>query len=213
MSIKLGPILKQLMAEQGLSESELARRTGIGQPVIHRMASGETDNPKVATLSPVANYFALSISQLIGDDALPADRVSGTHNPTSVQLHKLPILTWEQAILWPEKKSDVQVAEYTATDMEVGENAYVLRVKDTTMRPRFPEDTLIVVDPSLKPQDRDFAIVHIDSYQQALFRQVLVDGGDTYLKPLNADFKIILLSDRYKTLGVMVQARSDFKRG
>lgn len=77
---KLAQILKLLMAEQGLSESELARRTGIGQPVVHRMASGETDNPKVATLSPVANYFALSISQLIGDEALPSDRVLGTHN-------------------------------------------------------------------------------------------------------------------------------------
>lgn len=213
MSNKLGPILKQLMAEQGLSESELARRTGIGQPVIHRMASGETDNPKVATLSPVANYFALSISQLIGDDPLPADRVSGTHNPANVQLHKLPILTWEQAAIWSEKKSEISVTEYTATDMEVGENAFALRVKDTTMRPRFPEDTLIVVDPNLKPQDRDFAVMHIDGYQQALFRQVFVDGGDTYLKPLNADFKIILLGDRYKSLGVMVQARSDFKRG
>ena len=68
---KLAPILCQLIREQQITVSELARRTQIGQPVIHRLISGVTLDPKVSTLSALANYFNISINQLIGDEPLP----------------------------------------------------------------------------------------------------------------------------------------------
>lgn len=63
---QLSEILSELMAKQGINSAELARRTGIGQPVIHRLMSGVTDNPQVYTLLPIATYFNITIEQLIG---------------------------------------------------------------------------------------------------------------------------------------------------
>ena len=97
----MSTILKGLMAELGINESELARRTGIGQPVVHRICSGETDNPKVATLSPIATFFAISISQLIGDEPLSTDRIPGTFNPDAQGWRQIPLLDWEQILVWP----------------------------------------------------------------------------------------------------------------
>ena len=45
--------LRTLMWKFELSESELARRVGISQPVIHRIAKGITTNPNVETLRPI----------------------------------------------------------------------------------------------------------------------------------------------------------------
>lgn len=209
---KLPQILRSLMEEQGLTVSELARRTGVGQPVIHRLLSGETDNPKVATLSPVASYFAISISQLIGDNAIPKERISGTFRMTSHGWTTLPLLSWEQAIHWLNNRDSITVEKYETTEVSVSENAYALRVKDTTMVPRFPENTLLIIDPIIQPSDRDYVIAHISNQKQAIFRQLLLDSDDTYLKPLNTDFKITLLDKESHLLGVMVQARMDFKK-
>lgn len=208
---KLPRILGSLMEEQGLNVSELARRTGIGQPVIHRVLSGETDNPKVATLSPIANFFAISISQLIGDEPLPKDRIVGTFQLTSHGWTSIPLLSWEQVIHWPDQRDKLKVDVHEATEISVSENAFALRVKDTTMLPRFPENTLLIIDPKEQPSDRDFVIAHIANQKQAVFRQFLLNGDDTYLKPLNVDFNMTLLDKKSRLLGVMVQARMDFK--
>jgi SOS-response transcriptional repressor LexA len=77
------------------------------------------------------------------------------------------------------------------------------------MRPLFPEETILIIDPALEPEDRDYAIVHIDQQKLAIFRQILFDGQSIYLKLLNAEFKITELKNDYKFLGIVVQ----FQRG
>lgn len=211
---KLNSILKALMAEVHITESELARRTGVGQPVVHRIASGETDNPKVATLSPIANFFAISISQLIGDEPLPANRLPGTYNPGISGWTQVPLLKWEQLMEWPAAGGNsINPTQSISTDLNLGTNAFAVAVRDITMEPRFPEGTLLIVDPAMHPTDRDYAIVYVDGHKLPLFKQILVDGDATYLKSLNPDFKTIALDKRHKFLGVMVQARMDFKKG
>lgn len=208
---KLPLILRALMKEQDITESELARRTGIGQPVIHRVLTGETDNPKVATLSPIANYFVISISQLIGDEPLPKNRISGSFKLSSFGWTSLPLLNWEQAIHWPNKSNELILEEKISTEIHVGENAFALRVKDTTMLPLFPEGTYLIIDPTVKAENKDFVIVQIAGQKQAVFRQLLLDGDNVYIKPVNPDFKMQLLDKKSKQLGVMVQARMNFK--
>jgi SOS-response transcriptional repressor LexA len=205
-------ILKGLMAELGINESELARRTGIGQPVVHRICSGETDNPKVATLSPIANFFAISISQLIGDEPLPTDRIPGTFNPDAQGWRQIPLLAWDQVLPWPKLTQKSGPLPTISTDMELGQHAYAVAVRDTTMEPRFPEGTVLIIDPELRPNSMDFAIVHVEGHNLPNFKQILIDGEQTILKSLNADFKTLLLNKPYKFLGVMVQSRMDFKK-
>jgi SOS-response transcriptional repressor LexA len=212
---KLSPILKALMAEIRISESELARRTGVGQPVIHRIASGETDNPKVATLSPIANFFALSISQLIGDEPLPENRLPGTFNPGTHGWMQVPLLSWEQLLEWPnlkDQKTNFKPTESISTDFHLSENAYALRVKDNTMEPRFPEGMLIIVEPALQPENRDFAIAQVEGQKLPTFKQLFLDGNAPYLKPVNPDFKAFSLDKKHRFLGVVVQSRMDFKK-
>lgn len=209
---KLHQILKALMAEVRINESELARRTGVGQPVIHRIASGETDNPKVGTLSPIANFFALSISQLIGDEPLPANRIPGTFNPGVQGWKQLPLLSWEQVLEWPNLPEQTKPTQTVSIDQSLGDNAYAVMVKDTSMEPRFPEGTTLIVDPTLQPQNRDFAIVYLDGQKHPTFKQILIDGASIYMKPLNQDFDRQRIDDKkHKFLGVVVQARTDCK--
>src|SRR5580704_17643388 len=66
----LSATLSHLMSEKGIKSAELARKTGIGQPVIYRIMTGTTDNPQVLTLKPIADYFGVSLEQLLSLTAL-----------------------------------------------------------------------------------------------------------------------------------------------
>lgn len=66
MNKKLADVLSHLMHIKGINSAELARLIGIGQPVIYRLMTGVTANPQVFTLKPIADYFHISIDQLLG---------------------------------------------------------------------------------------------------------------------------------------------------
>jgi SOS-response transcriptional repressor LexA len=202
----LSTLLRALMLEVGITVTELARQTGVGQPVIHRMASGETDNPKVASLSPIAKFFNVNISQLIGDEPLPADRFAGSHNPFYRQWSRLPLLSWKQAIQWPEVMAQAEIQSYISTEAYVSEKAFAIRMEDTTMTAQFPLNTMMVIEPNIKPHNKDFIAIYVEGDEQIQFKQMLLDGSDLYLKPLNPDFETKKITKNYKILGVMIQA-------
>ena len=60
-------MLHSLMQQADLSQAELARRTGIAQPVIHRLCTDETINPKLSTLSLLARHLGVTIDALVGE--------------------------------------------------------------------------------------------------------------------------------------------------
>ena len=82
----LSTVLTYLMSEKGIKSAELARKTGVGQPVIYRMMTGETENPQVLSLKPLADFFDVSLDQLLGHSPLnslkPFDNNS-LHNLTN----------------------------------------------------------------------------------------------------------------------------------
>jgi len=199
---KISKALRLLLEEHKLTTTELARRTGLVQPVVYRMISGETINPKIETLIPLARYFKITVDQLIGQSAL-----ASTHTKTSNRVIKLPIISWQEAIDWPDVPLQEKVTSYCHTNTTVSETAFALTIKNSTMAPSFPEKSLIVVDNETPLKNKDFAIIHLKKRKEAIFRQVLFDGEDLYLKSLNPDFKVIHLhkSDDYRCLGVVLE--------
>lgn len=209
---KLDSILRALMSELNITVTQLARETGIGQPVIHRISTGETQHPKSDSLSGLAKYFNVTISQLIGDDPIDSDRFTGSHNPYFRWWHKVPLLTWENAVHWPDrKKALTQEQSFIATEAPASDKGFALRMKDATMRPQFPEGTLLIVEPDLTPQDKDIVAVHLKGDSQLQVKQLLHDSDDKYLKPLNREFQIKKLEEgAYKIYGVVIQALTEF---
>lgn len=59
-------ILAALLAEHGISPTELSRRTGVGQSTISRILNGKIATPKDEQVYPIAKYFGLSTDQLRG---------------------------------------------------------------------------------------------------------------------------------------------------
>jgi len=61
---KLRHVLQHLIEERDTNPTALAAATGVPQPTIHRILSGESKDPRTATLQPLADFFDVSVEFL-----------------------------------------------------------------------------------------------------------------------------------------------------
>lgn len=75
-----GKALAEWMQARGLGENELARRSKVPQPTIHRILTAESQNPRRETLMKIARVFGRTAEDMYEEDAraqsdLRADRI------------------------------------------------------------------------------------------------------------------------------------------
>lgn len=75
------------------------------------------------------------------------------------------------------------------TTVPVNRYTFALRVQGDSMEPRFTEGMLLIVEPELDPQHGDYVIVKNGS-EETTFKQIVKDGEDWFLKPLNPRYPI-----------------------
>lgn len=199
---KIAKILSQLLSEQNLRVSELARRVQLPQPTVQRIVAGVCENPHISSLKPIADYFSLSVAQLKGLEPIPRlDKV-----------HKLPLISWSEATRWNKQLTTLS-EEHVIADIHVSHKAYALRVLDSAMDPIFPHDSILIADPEVQPKDRSYVIILIHGTEIPIFRQLIINGPDKYLKPLSPDteiYKMRHLENADDVLATVVQARWNY---
>lgn len=198
---KIAQILNRLMMDKKIRVAELARRINLPQPTVHRIATGTCEHPHLSSLAPIAQFFSINIDQLKGHEPIPwLDRAA-----------RVPLLTWDDALNWPNKQNR-QYDEFVLTDAVIGKAGFALKVKDASMDPIFPKNTVLIADPGKEAKDRSYVIAKLANHSEAIFRQLLMDAGDRYLKPLSPDFeqyKMTRLNNKDKILSVVIQAKRD----
>lgn len=211
---KLHEVLSLLMQEVNINEAELARKTDIPQPTLHRILSGATKSPRGSSLAPLANFFSVTINQLMGVDELPENRVKGTHNSRIYGWTPVPMINWKHAASWEKFQHtlrDQTWADWSSTDLTTSDSTFAIKVKGDAMAPTFVEDTILIIDPDLVPKNRDYVIVSLAGSEKANFRQLLIDGNDKYLRAVNQEFRTMQLDKGNKVIGTLIQARMDFR--
>lgn len=199
---KIGQLLIRLMAEKKIRAAELARLVGLPQPTVHRIVTGVCEHPHLSSLEPIAKYFGITVEQLKGHELIPSlDRAT-----------KVPLLSGDEVLKWPANKKKITSAEFILTDANVGVNGYAFKVNDAAMDPVFPPDMILIADPERQPKDRSYVIAKLVNIDQPVFRQLLIDARDHYLKALSPDLelnKTTRLTQHDKILSVIVQAKRD----
>lgn len=205
-------ILKRLMLKENLTESELARRTGIGQPVIHRISSGETDNPKIDTLLPIAQYFQLDLSELVGDHPLPEARQLTSAQSALPAWYKVPLLSGEQIPHWLQHHQSLHPIRYIATPQSLSPYAYATTLEDNSLEPRFCVGTHFIVEPHRPAQHQDFCVILPKKHRLPVIYQLHIQQrGKATQKcyaPINPNFQMHIIDNEadWQYLGVAIEA-------
>ena len=151
--------LKSLLIQENISENELARRTGIAQQVINRMLSGENTNPKIGTLHPLAKYFKVSISQLLGEST-----------PSGI-----PFIDWRLL----DQLNDP--GQYSSPARH---HIFETCLLDHSMEPKFYSGTHMIFDQKVIALSGDFVLINLGD-SPIIFRQLLAQQDHMMAKCLN----------------------------
>ncbi|OGT48297.1 MAG: hypothetical protein A3E82_05765 [Gammaproteobacteria bacterium RIFCSPHIGHO2_12_FULL_38_11] len=209
---QLGENITALMKHCEIDASGLSMETGLPTSTISRLRSNTTDfNPNISSLIPIARYFEISVSQLIGEEALPQD-ICGTFKPNNINKRFIPAPHSDDIAAYlsgtaPDNMSFIEI------DLPVSSKAFAYFAGGNAMEPQFPDKTLLIIDPELAAENLDFVLIMPQGKKIPMLRQLFTDGEDKFLRTLNPMFNefIKIVSNNYKIIGVVAQARMSFK--
>jgi transcriptional regulator with XRE-family HTH domain len=203
--------LKSLLFEHDLTPTELGRRLeDIPQQTIQRIVKGKIKKPHTKTLQAIANYFGLSPGDFYQDDPsaiLFSEDVIKKNDESKV----IEVYDWEslQNVLnenTPKGKSIRQLVIMSG----YRDHTFGVVMPDSSMSPYFPKGSVLIIEPFQNFEDRSFVLVHLMQTNKFLFRQILSDGENHFLKALSSDlasFPIRKLDEGDKVIGKLVETR------
>ncbi len=207
-SIRLRDNLINLMRLKDTNMTDIHRKTGVPVTTIQRICKNVNANPTLASLMPIADFFSVTMAQLIGEEPLPNTQENKT---APQQWVNVPVIGWQQAVYWLDVPSIApQQQRYVSTELQVDDHAFALEIHDDH-HDNFQKGALLVVDPHLSPKHRDYVISHKKGSHQVSLKRLLIHEGDTYLKPTSSEFKTVLTSDQHRIIGVVVQIKMNLK--
>ena len=140
---------------------------------------------------------------------MPTDLPLGVYIEKRDTWTAVPLISWEQAISWPNCQNEISKPNVISTDIELSKSAYALEVLEDGWL-GFLKNTKLIIDPSIQPKNKSYAVVHKKDEREATFKQILIHDGAIYLKPLNPDFETTVFdANKYEFKGVLLQARMD----
>ena len=131
-------------------------------------------------------------------------------DPIKIINTSVPLLSSVQAGAFKEAiEFDWSECERITTDAKIKEKTFALKVKGDSMISdgpvTFPEGTLLIIEPDMAPISGDFVIAK-NGDNEATFKQLIKDGADWYLKPLNKHYPI-KPANEIDIVGVVIQAQ------
>lgn len=124
---------------------------------------------------------------------------------------RVPLISLVAAGNWSESVDNFQIGDaeqWIATTVTVKRHTYALRVEGDSMEPKFPHGAIIIVEPEDEPRNGSYVIVRQND-SDATFKQLVIDGGNTYLKPLNDRYPIMQMRADAVICGVVKQMVMD----
>lgn len=189
--------LQYLIDKHGTNPTALAALTGVPQPTIHRILTGESKDPRSSTLQPLADHFNVMVEFLRTGD-IEGSELSDEQleelapAPGLRPFRDVPVVgTVEggpEGYLESAPNGDGKV-EYPARNRDT----YALRVRGESMRPRIKSGEFIVVDPHTAPVPGDDVVVVCADGRKMVKELLYVRDDEVTLGSINNGFKPISL--------------------
>lgn len=158
---------------------------------LSRIERGEV-MPNVVAAYKVVKALGLNMDDIFSEIEGRAIKPAGFER-------KIPVLSWVKAggmCSSPTAHSSYDCDEWIAPPRDsISDNSYALKVSGDSMQNisgmSFPDGCYIFVDPTKAPENKSFVVALMSDTEESTFKQLIIDGGQKYLKPLNPQYPII----------------------
>ncbi|CDG21781.1 Repressor protein CI [Xenorhabdus poinarii G6] len=218
---RLKALFESRKKQLGISQEILAEEIGKTQSAISHYLNGinalnlemaaffaQKLNVRIADFSPSLDKQARKlVAILYGDNVEFASYLFSRK--------QYPLLDWVNAGHWCEDPAPKYQTNHIATiyesTIECSQRAFWLEVKGNSMvSPNglsIPQGMIILVDPEVKPAPNNLVVAKLDGEKELTFKQLITEGYDKYLKPLNPQYNMIPVNDHVQIVGVVMEAK------
>lgn len=208
----IGERIKATRKERGLTQVALAKAAKVQQSTIADLERGRTNKtPSTAQIATALGVDAMWLATGKGKKE-PGYPETGNISPIKIAIGgRVPLISLVAAGNWSETVdnfSTEQADEWISTTVTVKQHTYALRVQGDSMEPKFPNGAILIVEPEEEARNGSFVIVRQNG-SDATFKQLVLDGGQTYLKPLNERYPIMPMRPDAIICGVVKQMVMD----
>ncbi len=195
----------------------LARSIGGVSAIAQRLGKSQGQISHLIGTTPIKNIGDRIASEVEKEFKKPPGWLDKAHpeiNETAAYYdvyHTVPLIDWTLISSWQEQTyyQKENVIRWVGSSVRrMGEKSFAVSVRDDSMEQAsgmsFPKDSIIIVDPESVAKNGRFVIACAKDGSPT-FKQLVIDGHQQYLKPLNPRYPIIELSHHYQIQGVVLQ--------
>ena len=211
---QLTSVLQQLLDHADLTSNGLAKILRLPTPTIHRLLTGEVQDPRISTMTFIADYFGTTIEQLLGradlDDHFYAENSRRLIKPAA----SIPLLTMSEAHTLRKyvKEPSAWFRWQSNTDQADDEKIFAIAIKNNLYEPLFTHSTIIIINPKIDPENGDYVLVHFEGDSIPVLKRYLSEGRNKYFSTVNTDVKTIKFDPaESKIMGVVIESYNNFK--
>jgi SOS-response transcriptional repressor LexA len=198
-------VIRERRAALGLSQEKLGEMCGVSRAAVQQWEREDGTAPKRTQLPVVAAVLGLTVAQLMGgsENVQEGPEIRGS----------VPLISAVQAGSYKMHVDNFHPGdggeERISTTVPVLRHTFALRVSGDSMEPDFKEGAVLIVEPELEAQPGDFVIVR-NGDEETTFKQLVRDGADWYLKPINPRYPMKLLGNS-QVIGVVRAVERRFR--
>lgn len=196
--------IKEKRMELALTQVELAKRVGITQQSLQKIEDGRTQNPR--KLLSLAKQLHCDPEWLLSGHVDEIREKQTQYQQTTAQMR--PLLNQDTLFGKQDPTTEKTMLEAPSN---VSPNAFWFKVTGDSMSSlsglSIPESYLILVEPETQPTHGDLVLVKLHTSQDITFKQLVMDAGNRYLKPLNASYLPVQLGADMEIIGVATEAK------
>lgn len=204
----IGINLKKLLKKEGISENELSKRVGVPQQIINRIITGINQNPKLSTITPIANYFKIPLQELIYSFDLDLENTPSIN--TQIKIPYVDFRTIEEHGIF---HAILHTQEFITANLDHTKIYFATRMNDDTMEPKFSKDAILIFEQEREPLNGDFCLLR-DESDQYIFRQIMINSTNRkFIKCLNPAYDaytVIPLPINIFVLATLLESRTSF---
>lgn len=201
----LGKRVKALRKQKGWSQEELAKRTSMSRGRIGQLETNPLAEVKGANLVSLAAALGFSTEKLLSKEELLL--VAGVK--TKPLTRKIPILKWASLSSINKGEKLMQESDrWIGCPDDIGENSFALEVENDLMTNSvgrsYPIGSFVFVDQDKPVKSGDRVIAVNLKTLDSVFREYVIEGSVSYLKPLNTQYSTKECDENTQIIGVVV---------
>ncbi|EKF9564361.1 TPA: helix-turn-helix domain-containing protein [Vibrio cholerae] len=207
-------LAKQLLLKLEMSQETLAEMINVTPGCVGHWLNGRRD-PSMAQIASIFSCLGLNSVTLYSDGMVGCEENSNQPNANARSKGKsFPVLTASQAATFVSQdysKGQNLSERWCLATEDVPNNSFWLEVEGDSMASlsgqSIPDGALALIDRNRSYKNKSLVVAKLHNSNELTVKQIIIDAGQRYLRPLNQNYKTIPIDENCLIVGVVADVK------